>query len=81
MCSSSIGKMLSPAYALASAFKGPRPPATPAARQAPRAPDAATTGSRSEEALARRQTIASMVTTNPNGMGSAPTVGKRTLGA
>jgi hypothetical protein len=81
MCNAAIIKAASPLALFASAFKGPRPPATPAARQAPRAPDAATTGSRSEEALARRQTIASMVTTNPNGMGSAPTVGKRTLGA
>lgn len=61
--------------------KPPKAPATPAPRQAPRAPDQAAISTRSQELLDRRSTMAMMAVTDPNGLGAAPTAGKRVLGA
>lgn len=59
----------------------PSAPAAPAPRQAPRAPDAPDLRQQNQDLLARRASIASMILTNPNGMGAAPTAGKQVLGA
>lgn len=59
----------------------PKAPDLPAARQAPRLPDAADIGNRSQADLLRRSTMRSMILTNPNGLGAAPTAGKAVLGA
>lgn len=56
------------------------PPITPP-RSAARAPDAASVAVRSEDALRKRATMASMILTDQRGMGSAPTAGKPVLGA
>lgn len=62
--------------------KAPKAPAPLAARQAPRAPDAAVTTDQTRADLMRRSTMASMILTGPNGaLGSASTVGKSVLGA
>jgi len=53
----------------------------PAPRQAPRMPDGASIASQAQTQAMRRSTIASMILTNPNGMGAAPTAGKQVLGA
>lgn len=50
------------------------------ARSAARAPDAATTANRTEDALRRRQSIGSMILTNQAQLGAAPTAGKPVLG-
>lgn len=55
------------------------PPITPP-RSAARAPDAASVAVRSEDALRRRQTMASMILADTKGA-MAPTAGKPVLGA
>lgn len=52
----------------------------PAARQAPRMPDGVSITNQAQDQALRRSSIASMILTNPNGMGAAPTVGKQVLG-
>lgn len=59
----------------------PDVPAPVQPRSAPRAPDANAFADRAASAAQRRATLASMVLTNPNGMGAAPTAGKTVLGA
>jgi len=51
------------------------------ARQAPRMPDGPSIATQAQDQALRRSSIASMILTNPNGMGSAPTAGKTVLGA
>lgn len=58
----------------------PRAPEAPAARQAPRMPDAPAIAAQSNDMLQRRATIASMVLTPPGGLGAAPTAAKTVLG-
>ena len=53
----------------------------PAPRQAPRMPDGPSIVAQSQETAQRRASIASMILTNPNGMGAAQTAGKAVLGA
>jgi hypothetical protein len=53
----------------------------PVARQAPRMPDGPSIATQAQDQALRRSSIASMILTNPNGMGSAPTAGKTVLGA
>lgn len=61
--------------------KAPPVPPPPAARQAPRLPDAGTVESNTAADLKRRQTMSSMMLTGPNGvLGAAPTAGKAVLG-
>jgi hypothetical protein len=59
----------------------PDAPAPIQPRSAPTAPDGNAFADRAAAAARRRATLASMVTTNPNGMGSAPTAAKAVLGA
>jgi hypothetical protein len=50
-------------------------------RSAARAPDAAATAVRAEDAVRRRQTMSSMILADQSKMGKAPTAGKPVLGA
>lgn len=59
----------------------PQAPDAPVARQAPRMPDAPDLRNRNQDMLTRRQTLSSMILTNPNGLGAAATAGKTVLGA
>jgi len=59
----------------------PQAPAAPAARQAPRMPDAPALVGQNQDMLARRATMASMILTAPGGVGAAPVAGKQVLGA